>query len=145
MAYPTNYNLFNPQQQYMNYFTPQMQNQLQQQLPIQNQVSTGKIVDSIEAVRVTDIPMDGNAYYFPKADGSEVYSKRWLSNGSTEIKVYKKFEEPEAVKEDPVKSFDFDLMESNLMDKLDSINERISKLEKGLTVKPSGSSRSAKD
>jgi len=136
MPYPSNYNLFNPQQQYMNYFTPAMQQQMQQQLPIQNQLSTGKIVDSIDTVKVTDIPMDGNAYYFPKADGSEVYAKKWLPNGSTEIKVYKKFEEPE-VKEDPVKPFDFDLMESNLMDKLELINERISRLEKGLTIKPS--------
>lgn len=142
MPYPSNYNLFNPQQQYMNYFTPPMQQQLQQQqLPIQNQLSTGKIVDGIDTVKVTDIPMDGNAYYFPKADGSEVYSKKWLANGSTEIKVYKKYEEPEQKEEkEPVKQFDFDLMESNLLDRLDTINERISRLEKGLTVKPSARS-----
>lgn len=142
MPYPSNYNLFNPQQQYMNYFTPPMQQQLQQQqLPIQNQLSTGKIVDGIDTVKVTDIPMDGNAYYFPKADGSEVYSKKWLPNGSTEIKVYKKYEEPEQKEEkEPVKQFDFDLMESNLLDRLDTINERISRLEKGLTVKPSARS-----
>lgn len=28
----------------------------------------GKIVDSVEIVRSMDIPMDGNLYYFPKAD-----------------------------------------------------------------------------
>lgn len=138
MPYQTPYNLYNPQQQYMNYFTQPMQQQLQQQqLPIQNQLSTGKIVDSIETVKVTDIPMDGNAYYFPKADGSEVYAKKWLPNGSTEVRIYKRYEEPEQKEEEPVKQFDFDLMESNLMDKLELINERISRLEKGLTVKPS--------
>ena len=138
MPYQTPYNLYNPQQQYMNYFTQPMQQQLQQQqLPIQNQLSTGKIVDSIETVKVTDIPMDGNAYYFPKADGSEVYAKKWLPNGSTEVRIYKRYEEPEQKEEEPVKQFDFDLMESNLMDKLELINERISRLEKGLTAKPS--------
>lgn len=135
MPYPSNYNLFNPQQQYMNYFTAPMQQQLQQQqLPIQNQLSTGKIVDGIDTVKVTDIPMDGNAYYFPKADGSEVYSKRWLSNGSTEIRKYQKVDEQNA-EEEKQEAFDFGLMENNLIEKLNSISERIEKLEKGLSSK----------
>ena len=133
MPYPTNYNLLNPALQYANYFTPPMQQQIQQQLPMQNNLSAGKIVDSIETVKVTDIPMDGNAYYFPKADGSEVYSKRWLSNGSTEIQRYQKIEEQKAEEK---KEFDFGLMENNLIDKLNSISERIEKLEKGLSSKP---------
>ena len=33
--------------------------------------------------------MDGNVYYFPKADGSEIYSKQWLSNGTTRILTFK--------------------------------------------------------
>lgn len=133
MPYPTNYNLLNPALQYANYFTPPMQQQIQQQLPMQNNLSAGKIVDSIETVKVTDIPMDGNAYYFPKADGSEVYSKRWLSNGSTEIQRYQRIEEQKAEEK---KEFDFGLMENNLIDKLNSISERIEKLEKGLSSKP---------
>ena len=55
-----------------------------------NQMSTlGKMVDSIDVVKATDIPMDGNAYYFPKADGTEVYCKQWLQNGTTRILTFK--------------------------------------------------------
>lgn len=130
MPYPINYNLMNPQQQYMNLFTPQMQQQIQQQMPIQNNLSTGKIVDSVEAVKVTDIPMDGNAYYFPKADGTEVYAKRWLANGKTEIIRFVKAIETDEKEE--VKSFDFELMQNNIFERLDVIDDRMQKLEKGL-------------
>ena len=75
----------------------QYQQSLQQPiLPTQmsgtNQMSAlGKIVDSIDVVKATDIPMDGNAYYFPKADGTEVYCKQWLQNGTTRILTFKPF------------------------------------------------------
>lgn len=130
MAYqPFSYQTgFNPIQQQpmqqqipMGYFTPPMQQQIQQQ----NQ-SNGKIVDSVEMVKFTDIPMDGNSYYFPKADGTEIYSKRWLANGSTEINTYVKVDvnSPEDNKE----QFDFNLMQNNIMDKLNSLEEKISKI-----------------
>ena len=73
----------------------QYQQSLQQPLPPTqmsgaNQMSAlGKIVDSIDVVKATDIPMDGNAYYFPKADGTEVYCKQWLQNGTTRILTFK--------------------------------------------------------
>lgn len=55
-----------------------------------NQMSAlGKMVDSIDVVKATDIPMDGSAYYFPKADGTEVYCKQWLQNGTTRILTFK--------------------------------------------------------
>lgn len=140
MGYPINYNLMNPQQQYMNMFTPQMQQQIQQQIP--NNLSTGKIVDSIEIVKVTDIPMDGNAYYFPKADGTEVYAKRWLANGKTEISRYIKAIETDTPEE--VKTFDFESMQNDLIERLNVIDERMEKLEKGLVSRQSSKSQ-AKD
>ena len=55
-----------------------------------NQFNTiGKIVESIDIVKATDIPMDGNMYYFPKADGTEIYAKQWLPNGQTRILTFK--------------------------------------------------------
>lgn len=60
------------------------------QMSLANQMSAlGKMVDSIDVVKATDIPMDGNAYYFPKADGTEVYCKQWLQNGTTRILTFK--------------------------------------------------------
>jgi hypothetical protein len=33
--------------------------------------------------------MDGNVYYFPKADGTEIYSKQFMPNGQTRILAFK--------------------------------------------------------
>ena len=96
-----NPNYFNQYQQMQNPYMDRMaqlqqyQQSLQQPLtPTQmsgaNQISTlGKMVDSIDVVKATDIPMDGNSYYFPKADGTEVYCKQWLQNGTTRILTFK--------------------------------------------------------
>ena len=96
-----NPNYFNQYQQMQNPYMDriaQLQNyqqSLQQPMfPTQmsgtNQMSAlGKMVDSIDVVKATDIPMDGNAYYFPKADGTEVYCKQWLQNGTTRILTFK--------------------------------------------------------
>ena len=105
-------------QPYQNYFQPQMNNgqmmmnpymdrmaQLQQyQQNLQQPMSPtqmsgtsqqmnviGKIVDSIDVVKATDVPMDGNMYYFPKADGTEIFGKQWLSSGQTRILTFKPF------------------------------------------------------
>ena len=84
----------NPYVDRMN-FLQNYQQSLQQPLPPTqmsgaNQMSAlGKMVDSIDVVKATDIPMDGNAYYFPKADGTEVYCKQWLQNGTTRILTFK--------------------------------------------------------
>lgn len=58
----------------------------------------GKIVDSLESVKATDIPMDGQLYFFPKADATEIYAKRWLANGQTQIITYKVQEDNEPQK-----------------------------------------------
>ena len=75
-----------------NYQQSLQQPMLPTQTPVSNQISAlGKMVDSIDVVKATDIPMDGNAYYFPKADGTEVYCKQWLQNGTTRILTFKPF------------------------------------------------------
>ena len=99
-----NPNYFN-QQYYQQQYNPYMQRMenlqqyqqaiqqpmYQQQIPVSNQQFTplGKIVESVDMVKATDIPMDGNMYYFPKADGSEIYSKAWMPNGQTRILTFK--------------------------------------------------------
>ena len=90
---------YQPQQQYMpNPYMQRMENLQQFQQAIQPQpqmqgannfTPLGKIVDSVDIVKATDIPMDGNMYYFPKADGSEIFGKQWLANGQTRILTFK--------------------------------------------------------
>ena len=55
----------------------------------------GKIVESMDIVKVTDIPMDGNMYYFPQADGQAIYGKKFLPNGQTQILAFKPIENNE--------------------------------------------------
>ena len=95
---PNYFNQYQPMQNpYMERMAQlqQYQQSLQQpivptQTPVSNQMSAlGKMVDSIDVVKATDIPMDGNSYYFPKADGTEVYCKQWLQNGTTRILTFK--------------------------------------------------------
>lgn len=90
-TYPNSY-----QQQMMNMSNPYMDrfNQLQQfqqslQSGNQNLQMLGKIVESEDIVKATDIPMDGNMYYFPKADGSMIFGKQWLANGTTRLIAFK--------------------------------------------------------
>lgn len=89
--------MYNPYQypQYQPQFNPYMDRinnlqQYQQALqPQQQNVIGGKVVDSIDIVKATDIPMNGEVFYFPKADGTEIYAKSWLANGTTQILTFK--------------------------------------------------------
>ena len=71
-SYTQNINPYiQPQQQMQQNFIPQQP----QQIPSLN----GKIVESKEIVKVTEVPMGGYGI-FPKADLTEIYVKTWDSN-----------------------------------------------------------------
>lgn len=93
----------------------------------------GKIVDSIEAVKAVDIPMDGNIYYFPKADGTEIYGKQWQSDFTTHILTYKPCldSNPNNLSSNDKKS-KFDLSDEStelFMNKFDELFGKIEQLE----------------
>ena len=98
--YPTYSQMNNPYVQQSNPYMDRMAFLQNLQQPMTTQVpgmsqnaNVGKMVDSIDVVKATDIPMDGNMYYFPKADGSEIYGKRWIVNeGRTCILTFKPIE-----------------------------------------------------
>ena len=86
--YPTpNYN---PQMPYTNAPNnmPQQMGYTQPMMPPSSMQLNGKIVDSEEMVRATEVPM-GSYGIFPKADMSEVFIKTWNPNGTTSITHYK--------------------------------------------------------
>lgn len=131
MPYPNYYNPYQGyQMQNQNYF-----NQMQQFPQIQqNNVQTnnnslgGKIVDGIEVVKVTDVPMDGNFYYFPKADGTEIYTKRWLMNGTTEILTFVKNDIVDTEQNSNDGKVIFENMESNIIGRLNEIDNKIERI-----------------
>ena len=100
-----------------------------------NQFPTlGKMVESIDIVKATDIPIDGNIYYFPKADGTEIYSKTWLSNGQTRILTFKPIldDNPSTLSNDEEK-LKFDTIEQvlgGIQNDIKTINEKIDKMNK---------------
>lgn len=81
---------FNPYMQRMENLQ-QFQQALQQPTVTSQVPALGKVVESMDIVKVTDIPMDGNVYYFPKADGEEIYTKQFMPNGQTRILTFKPF------------------------------------------------------
>jgi len=98
----------------------QQQNQIQQQVAQQNPCLYGKIVDGQDIVRGTEIPFGVTGIY-PKADASEIYTKQWLSDGTTKITTYIKVDDnstKESTKEPDLSKTLTDIYESiNSLDK----------------------------
>lgn len=116
---------------------PRMQQQ-EQMVPTQmsgaNQQMNviGKFVDSIDVVKATDVPMDGNIYYFPKADGTEIFAKQWQSNGTTRILTFKPFIGDDAniqtQNEEKMKIDLSDDVTKAFMDRFDNIESKIEEI-----------------
>ena len=104
------------------------------QMPGANQQMNviGKIVDSIDVVKATDVPMDGNMYYFPKADGTEIFGKQWLSNGQTRILTFKPVFEDDTNNapntEEKIKFEGFESVLTDISENVDSILEKINEI-----------------
>lgn len=62
-------------------------NSQQMQQPTQGLLN-GKIVDSEDVVKATEVPIGGYGI-FPKADLSEIYIKSWNNNGTTSVITFK--------------------------------------------------------
>ena len=129
-------------------FQQNLQPQAGTQMSLPNQfVPLGKMVESEDIVKATDIPMDGNMYYFPKADGSMIFSKQWLPNGTTRLIAFK------PILDDDVSNLpqadlkgEFALSDEVtglFLEQFENIISRIDKLEKNL--KPSKAKKEAQD
>ena len=128
------------QQPYVNPYLQRMENlqQFQQALnpaPVQNQFpALGKIVESVDIVKVTDIPMDGNMYYFPKADGTEIYGKQFGMDGKTRILTFKPLLEDDinnSSSEDIKTQFGaFGEVLEGIQNDLKALNDKVDKISK---------------
>ena len=128
-----NPNLYqNYMQQYSgNYMMPQppMPIMSQNNMPSQQgqpQASTlnGKLVDSLDVAKATEVPIGGYGI-FPKADLSEIYIKSWNRNGTTSIITFK----PIAPKENPTSAMQQENSVSNvLIQKITELENKIDML-----------------
>lgn len=124
-----------PTQSYQRGFIPPF-NQGSIQNDFQERMLQGmKIVESEKSVENIDIPMDGNVYYFLKADGSEIYSKFWTREMKTQVNKFILYKDEE-VKEDEKPTLDemlknyFETLDKNISNRIDSVNENILSLNK---------------
>lgn len=110
MAFQGNY--FNPMQNnpygFNNmYQQPMVQPQIQQPIPQQTTNFRqpiglqGKIVDSLDAVKAADIPLDGSISYFILANEKAIATKQLMQDGTSKTTVYKPVDLKEEIKEQP--------------------------------------------
>jgi len=87
--YGNNNQYLMPQMTQPQYFQQQQLQNMQNQMQVQQaQGLNGKIVDSADVVRATEVPI-GSYGIFPKADLQEIYIKRWNNDGTTSIITFK--------------------------------------------------------
>ncbi len=98
------YNLYNNpyNNPYLNYNMQSQQMPRQPQQPMYRPQTTtglqGKVVDSLDVVKATDIPYDGSVSYFPLTDGTAIITKQLQQDGTSKVIVYKPIVENEESK-----------------------------------------------
>lgn len=110
--YPNNY--------YQNYSYGNNMYQPQQSQPMVAALQ-GKIVDSVDMVRVNEVPFGGFGV-FPKGDLSEIYVKSWNNNGTTQINTYR------PVPIEDVKETKGVSARDELLEKINVLNEKLDAL-----------------
>jgi hypothetical protein len=129
--YPTNFysNYPQTQQSLYGYNQAQIPNYQtnQTQMSVQNNQIPGKIVDSQEVARVSDIPFGGYGV-FPKADLSEVFVKVWNNNGTTSLLCFKPMVEGNVVQEQDKEERRYH--EGSSQNNYDKMQEKIEMLER---------------
>ena len=117
------YNQYNPYYNNYNNYTQQLQ-QLSKQVPqpYKSQAMMGlqgKVVDSLDVVKATDIPYDGSVSYFPLTDHSAIITKQLQQDGTSKMVIYKPISENDENKPKYITESDF----NDLKEQLKNIND----------------------
>ena len=107
------YNPMAPYQERLN----QMQAQYNQQLMVQQNQAiglNGEIVDSIDVVKAKNVDMSGQPTFYPKSDLSEVYVKRLMADGTSQIVTYKAVQPEENKSEQAQQNVDIQTLNAML-------------------------------
>lgn len=147
------YGVPNQMQGYANPYYPQQQMQQPRQVePVQayvqpqqtiynKPVSTlqGKLAESIDVIKATEVSFDGSISYFPLTDGSAIITKQLQPDGTTKMVMYKPIEQEqpeitnyitseqldEAIKNIDIKDYSKELKELNK--KIDELTKKVEK------------------
>lgn len=93
---------------------PQVQAQPKSFAPI-----TGRIVNSLDEITVQEVPTDGTVAWFPSADGSCVYGKRWTPDGNITTMRFV----PEAADAAPSQPDPFQLINARIDELVDLVED----------------------
>lgn len=83
----------------------------------------GRVVNSPDDIRASEIPMDGTVAVFPASDYSYVVLKAWNSNGSIQTEIYQHIN-PNAEKQKDPKFEEFKMGRSGMMRVLPEMDRR---------------------
>lgn len=118
----------------------QLQN-YQQNLQQTNQVQSanqqpqgiiGRVVNDFAEITANDVPMNGSAAFFPKADGSELQVRSWASNGTIQTVVYRPVMPENAEQGANIPQNDFNALNEDVKALRKEISDRFDKLEKSI-------------
>lgn len=130
--YNPNYRPLEQQFNQNNMNIPTMQ---QQPLNVVKNGLQGKLVDSVEVVKATDVSFDGSISYFPLTDNSAIVTKQLTNDGTSKIVIYKPIDE----QKEEVKYLTNDDLEKAIkglnLDEIDDIKEDIKDIKKQLKKK----------
>ena len=117
---PYNQQMYNPMAPYQDRLA-QLQAQYNQQPPY-NQMAqqtqtvglNGEIVDSLDVVKAKNVEMSGHPTFYPKSDLSEVYVKRLMADGTSQIITYKAVQPEESKQEQVQQNVDIQTLNAML-------------------------------
>lgn len=119
----------------------QQQNMQMQQPQFQPQVQApgiiGRIVNDFSEITANDVPMNGNAAFFPKADGSELQVRSWTSSGTIQTVVYKPVFEQNGADSTNTPQMDFNALNEDVRALREDVKDVREMIEKSM-AKPTG-------
>ena len=98
----------------------------------------GKIVNDFSEITANDVPMNGSAAFFPKADGTELQVRSWSSNGTIQTVVYRPVFDQNGAEGTNIPQMDFNALNEDVRALREEISARFDRLEQSM-VKPTGS------
>jgi len=122
------------------------QNQFVQQPIQQNQPQGifGKIVNDFSELTANDVPMNGSAAFFPKADGSELQVRSWTANGTIQTVVYRPVQAENNADGTNIPQMDFNALNEDVRALREDILARLDSIEKSMGATNSKTTSRAK-